>query len=166
MFMKHSSFMWICLSTAVACLMSAYALGARWEAALAFLGCLFLCLLLGRRRYSWLPYILLLLYSFASAYGVLVGLNPWLLAVGMCAALGTWEITLFMQSSRGETQSDYVLRMEKNHLHLLAGVLLLSMLLSLSGMVVRLNLPFLAVVLIVLAALLSIRRLVLLLQNS
>lgn len=164
--MDHKKLLIISISVSALCLSGAYALQLRWEGALLVAGCLGFSILFWRRACSWLPSALLLVYTAAAIGGILLGLQPGLLIAGMTAALGAWEAASFLQSAQGDHENESFQKMQKEHLQRLIQVMAVSLLIGFSGLFLRLQLPFAAVVLIVLAALMGLHQFRLLAQPA
>jgi hypothetical protein len=164
--MNHQKLLWICTIISALCLSAAYAREARYEGILVVIGSLVLHWLFCKRGLPWLPSLILVGYTITASAGLLIGLSPWMLLVGISTAVGSWEAALFMQRVKGDCHIVYFKSMESKHLQLLSWVILLSLLLGFSGLFIHLDFSFFQVVLSVLAALLGLNRLAVLVQDN
>jgi hypothetical protein len=93
-----------------------------------------------------------------AAGGLLAGHSPYLLIIGSVTALCAWDLALFEKSLAGDQHQVLVNVLESNHLQSLGLVVLIGLILTSAGLLLRLTVPFGVIVLIVLLALFGLER--------
>ena len=145
----------------LACMLAGLAAGGHWTAALPALAPALLMLLARRTPSGWLPTAALVLSTGLAAAGILSGGQPFLLALGVVAALAGWDLVLLENSLHGSPPQHAAL-FEGRHLKSLAfaaGLGALGVAVGVGG-ALQLSLPFGILILLVLLILICLDRLV------
>ncbi len=149
----------LCILAALACTMAGFAAGGSWMAALPALAPAFLMLQARRIKESWLPTAALVLSTGLAAVGILSGVRPFLLALGVIAALASWDLVLLENSLRGGPPQ-HAAFFEGRHLKSLALAMGVGVLAVGVGRAIQLSLPFGVLILLVVLILICLDRLV------
>ena len=160
----HAKLFVVSLALGILFLVAGTAMAGRWEGGLAAFVLLGLVLVYHRRQVQWMPSLLLGLYTLAAAGGLLAGGSPFLLMVGVTAALSAWDLDHSISSLEGNAKTEFGRDQQSKRVLLLAGVIGISLILTSLGLLLRLSLPFGAMLFLASAALGSISLLAHLLQ--
>jgi hypothetical protein len=152
----------VCILASLACLLAGLAAGGNWPAGLPALAPALLMLLARRSRAGgWLPTAALVLSTGLAALGCLSGAQPFLLALGVIAALASWDLVLLENSLHGGPPRQAAL-FEGRHLQSLAlaiGLGALGVAVG-AGRAFQLSLPFGVLILLVVLLLFCLDRLI------
>jgi len=129
-------------------MMAGLAAGGNWMAALPALAPA-LIMLIGRRiTPGWLPTVSLVFSTGLAAVGILSGVPPFLLTLGVMAALASWDLALVENSLRAGPPQ-HTAFFEGGHLQSLGLAIGLGVLVVGAGRAVQLSLPFGVLILLV-----------------
>jgi hypothetical protein len=150
----------VCILASLACMLAGLAAGGQWTAGLPALAPALLMLLARRiTPSSWLPTIALVLSTGLAAIGILSGRQPFLLALGVIAALASWDLALMENSLHGSPPQQAAF-FEDRHLKSLRLAVGLGTLAVGLGGALQLSLPFGILILLVVLILICLDRLV------
>lgn len=150
--------LWGCGLVAIICLVCPFGLAGQWSIMLAFAAGALLSWLFRSKIGAWFPSVLLVLYLLAACAGLLMNMEPAWMMVGVTAALGGWDLAQFRLRLQTGAWTDLVLQLERRHAQCLIAALSLGLLLALTGLFLRVQLPFGVIVFIILLALGSLYR--------
>jgi len=126
--------------------MGAFAVGLLW--------------LLSRRVFrAWIASIGLFIFVCASGVGAWLGLSPILMAISVLGSLSAWDLAGFFRRLGRAAPEDDLIQLGKKHLVQLGIFMGVSMILALLGLLIRVNIPFWWVFLLVLVTVLGIMKL-------
>jgi hypothetical protein len=109
--------------------------------------------LYGERRMSgWAASVMLVCCVVAAAFGILLGVHPGFLLVGMVAALSAWDLDHFYRRIKSFEQVANEAEMERRHILMLLFVDGLGLLLAGAALVIRTHIAFSVAFLLGLAA--------------
>jgi hypothetical protein len=149
----------VCILASLACMLAGLAAGGQWTAALPALAPALLMLLAHRTPSGWLPAAALVLSTGLAAAGILSGGQPFLLAMGVIAALAGWDLAL-LENSLGGVPPQHAALFAGRHLKSLAFATGLGALAFGVGGALQLSLPFGILILLVVLILICLDRLV------
>jgi hypothetical protein len=149
----------LCILASLACMLAGLAAGGRWTAGLPALAPALIMLLARRTPAGWLPAAALVLSTGLAAAGILSGAPPFLLALGVMAALASWDLALLENSLRAGPPQ-HAAFFAGRHLKSLALAIGLGTLVVGVGGALQLSLPFGVLVLLVVLILICLDRLV------
>jgi len=112
-----------------------------------------------RWPHRWLPLIGLLLTVTLSAIGLFISAAPVLMILSAALALAGWDLLLWEQALSGDLPAAALSRLAYSHYTSLAVAILLGLLVTLAGRLLRLQLPFGVLIILVLLVLFSLERL-------
>lgn len=147
------------LALSVICLAAGFFLIGQWtgSACAAMVGLLWF--LSRRRTIRWLPHVFLILSLAASAAVILSGGYPLLGMAGSVFALLAWDVHHLIGDLLGTPQKETIGRFEHRHLRSLVLALGAGFLIASVGRMIRLQLPFILLFVIVLLILFGFDRL-------
>ena len=151
----------LCILASLACLLAGLGAGGQWSAGLPALAPALLFLLARRTPSGWLPAAALVLSTGLAAAGILSGQPPFMLALGVIAALASWDLVLLENSLAGGPPQHAAL-FAGRHLKSLAfatGLGTLCVAVGVGG-ALQLSLPFGILILLVVLILICLDRLV------
>ena len=148
----HSIVNRTCLVVSIVCLGSAYVQSGYWWMLLAFPAMAVFWMALKQRSAFQTASGLLFTYVFLAAAGILTGVSVVLLAIGCTAALACWDLTIFGHELADSIPRNDDPRLAKHHLQSLGVALLVGLILAFVSLYLELNIPFIAVVFLVLLA--------------
>lgn len=108
----------------------------------------------------WIASIGLFLFVCASGTGAWLGMSPILMGISILGSLSAWDLAGFFHRLRRAAVDDDLRQLKKSHLLQLAGLMGISLVLLLLGLLIRLNIPFWWLFLMTLAVVLGITQLV------
>lgn len=108
----------------------------------------------------WIASIGLFLFVCASGTGAWLGLSPILMGISILGSLSAWDLAGFSHRLLRAALEDDLRQLKKSHLLRLAGLMGISLVLLLPGLLIRLNIPFWWLFLLALAVVLGITQLV------
>lgn len=141
-----------CLVVSIACLGLAYVQSGYWWILLAFPAMAVFWTAFKQGSVFQTVSGLLSSYVFLAAAGIVTGLSVVLLAVGCTTALACWDLTIFGHEFTHQTSRNDDPRLERHHLQSLGLALLVGLILAFVSSYLELNIPFIAVVFLVLVA--------------
>ena len=151
----HRLLRFLCPAAFAVCLAAGYALAGQW-AGLALAGLMLLAWLFAA---AWPPALLLAASVAASAGGVWVGASPFLMIPAATLALAAWDLVRWDGFLAGDVPAEVRARLERRHYACLALAIGPALLAAMAGSGLRFELPFGALVAVVLLALLGLDRL-------
>ena len=149
---NYSIIKYFCLLISMTCLGAGYILNGYWLIFIVFYVMGLFWLIMKKRSIFFYASSLLLAYVFLASIGMVINLSPPLMIVGCTMALASWELTLFGQSLISNQLSETTTSLGKYHLQSLSILAGASLLLSLVGLYINLQLSFGFVVILVLLA--------------
>ncbi len=148
----------LCSGISAVCLLGGYPLPAVWFGIFAsfslFGGWLFLL----RRPSNSLSMAVLVISVVVAALGLFIGADPLLMIIAATMALASWDLVLFNSSLPGDQSGQSVALLEKVHLGSLGMAIGLGLLVVLAGRFIRLQIPFVVMILLVVLGLFSLER--------
>jgi hypothetical protein len=151
--MLSQRLLWVCRFAAAFCLAAGFGLDSRWEIGLVFLAAALLGYLFKKQMGDWFPSVLFVLYLAAASLGLLIGLAPVWMIIGVTAALASWDLAMFCPRLESGSRPDLVINLERRHVEYLGVSMGLGLLMALTGLFLRLQLSFGLMALIVLLVL-------------
>jgi hypothetical protein len=145
--------------TCAACLAVGYALAGQWAALAAVLIALLAWLLARQGLSTWLSPAALVISVGLAAAGLFAGDSPTLMILSATLALASWDLVLLDHTLAGGSSAKTVTLLEKKHYQSLALALGLGLLAAVTGQMIRFQIPFGGMVLLVILALFSLDRL-------
>ncbi len=162
-FRKISSF--VGLIAYIVCLAVGYVAVGQWPT-LAVVSIAFLTWLPARKWPStWLPSVALVVSVSLAVAGLFAGVSPTLMILSTILALASWDLVLLDHSLMGASFTGTVALLEKRHYQSLALALGLGLLLSVTGRLLRFQIPFCGMILLVTLVLFSLERFLRMLVN-
>jgi len=143
----------------LACLASGFLLVRQWLALAGLLLVLAAWLLAWRKPSRWSSLAALVLSVGFCAAGILLGASAVLMILGAACSLAAWDLSLWALSLVGVSPAEPPVAIAHNHYISLIFVLALSLLVALAGRLLRLQLPFGLMAILVLLVLFSLERL-------
>jgi len=143
----------------LACLVIAFIQVQQWLALAAVILPLLAWLFSARWTYRGLPLAGLLLSIALSGLGLLIGVAPVLMIISAALALAGWDLLLWHYTLPADLPAATLSRLAYSHYRSLALALALGLLAALAGRLLRLQLPFGVLILLVILALFSLERL-------
>jgi hypothetical protein len=149
----------ICQFISTACLVSGFASVGQWAAWV--LGLMIFLAWLSDLKWpsGWLPPLLLIASTGLAAVGLFTGVSPLAMILAATFALSSWDLVLFDHTLVGISSSQTVSILEKKHFQSLALALGLGLLVTITGRVIRFQIPFAGMVILVILVLFSLERL-------
>jgi len=148
----------VCSIAATLCLSVGYMALGDWLALLVWLT-LAVWLLAWRKSSRGLSIFALLLDVSLSAGGLVSGARPELMLISAALALASWDLSLWNMALAGNDRPDSQSSLAYSHITSLALAVGLGLLAALAGRLLRFQLPFVVMVLLVLLVLFGIDRL-------
>ena len=141
-------FFWISLSLTIICLIAGFESGGNWQGAAW-------SMLLGlfwfwawREPTTLLPTLCLIVSIILAAAGILEGIQPWLMICGSAAALAAWDSLLLVSALQNASSRDKTQAYETAHLKYLLMAVGGGIIISLSGLLLSFQFPFLIIMLL------------------
>jgi hypothetical protein len=106
----------------------------------------------------WLTSAALLVSIGWAAFGLLVGASPWLMLLGVTLDLAIWDLVQLDHVLTGGLSTSAVAFLEKKHYQSLAQALGLAILATFIGRMIRFQIPFVVMILLVTIAVFSLVR--------
>jgi len=153
-----SSALTVSIILAGAALTVAYGLGALWLPAVGILVLKALWIVAQRANWSWMGWLMVVLFAGAAAVGTLLGLTPIPLVVGLIAALSAWDLGEFARQLRCVDAVEHEQALKRRHLRRLLIVDGLGLLFALLTLSIQIKLSFGLAVVLGLVALLGLSR--------
>lgn len=148
----------VCPMTCASCLAVGYAMAGQWVALVAVL-IAFLAWLPARQWLStWLSSSALVVTVSLAAAGLLAGASPFLMILSATLALASWDLVRFDHTLTGGSSAKTVARLEKKHYESLVLALGTGLLVALTGRMIRFQIPFVGMVILVIFVLFSLDR--------
>ncbi len=154
------SLIFLCPVISAACLASGYAMTGQGIAVVIALLTLPVWLLARQRPSTMPPSVALVISVSIGAAGLFTGTPSFLMILGVALALASWDLVLWDQTltdnSISSTQTSALL--ETKHYQSLALALVPGLLIARAGPLIRMQLPFMSLILLVILALFSLDR--------
>jgi hypothetical protein len=106
----------------------------------------------------WLPSAALVVSIGWNAFGLLVGASPWLMLLGATLDLAIWDLVQLDHVLAGSLSTNAVAFLESKHYQSLAPALGLAILATFIGRMIRFQIPFVVMILLVTIAVFSLVR--------
>jgi hypothetical protein len=149
----------ICLLLTALCLGFGAAMVGKWFAFAAGSFTLLIGLLAFKWPSSWLPSAALLGSVCLAAGGLLFGASPSLMLLGVTLALADWDLAFLDLVPADGSSVRAVSLLEQKHYQSLALAIGLTLLLTVAGRIIRFQIPFVGMIILVILAFLSLSRL-------
>jgi hypothetical protein len=115
--------------------------------------------------FTWLPSAALVVSVSLAAVGLLAGAAPFLMLLGSTLALANWDLAFLNRILEGSLSTKAVTLLESKHYQSLALVLGLALLATITGRLIRFQIPFGGMILLVTLAFFSLGRLRLMISD-
>jgi hypothetical protein len=149
----------ICLILTALCLGFGIASVRQWIAFTAGLIALLIWLLAYKWPSFWLSSTALGLSVSLAAGGLLLSASPFLMLLAVTLALANWDLAFWNDAPADGSSTRAVSLLEQKHYQSLALVLGLTLLLTVAGRMIRFQIPFVGMLLLVILTFLSLSRL-------
>jgi len=140
---------YICMSISVFCLTAGYSITGQWILALIAILMAPVWLLAKKNSDSALQLICLLASVCLAVMGNLTGASPLLMIFGSGFALAVWDLLLFDHAFGNHSSGEQTLHYENKHFQSLALVLGFGLLVSLAGRLLKFQVPFVVLILLI-----------------
>jgi hypothetical protein len=151
-------FFFVCLVVSVLCLTAGYGFAGQWIGAAIAITSGFAWLPARKYAVSWLPHLCLIMAVGLAVTGQLTGSPPLLMICGSGFALAAWDLILLEGILGTSSSGMQVRRYENKHLQSLGLALAAGLLTASLGGWLRLQIPFVAMMLFVALVLLGLNR--------
>ncbi len=147
------------LALMMTCQAAAYFLIGHWAGSVCAVGMGTFWFFSRRRTNRWLPHIFLFITMAVSVIAILSGADPLLGLAGSVFALITWDVHQLIGDLQGTPQKESTSRYEQRHLRSLVLAVGAGLSIAIIGRLIRLQLPFILLFVLVLLILFGLDRL-------
>jgi mannose/fructose/N-acetylgalactosamine-specific phosphotransferase system component IID len=156
----------ICPLLTALCLAFGYSMIEPWIAFTAALITVLVWLFACKWSSTWLPSAALVVSVSLAAIGLLVGATPFLMLLGALLALTSWDLVFLDHVLSGNSPTKTVTLLERNHYQRLSLALGLTLLGTITGRIIHVQIPFGGMILLVMLAFFGFGRVWRMLSNS
>ena len=139
----------VCMILSVLCLAAGYSIAGQWIGALAASLMVPAWLFVRKHPGTWLPSICLFASVGLAVAGRLTGSPSWLMICSSGVALAVWDLLFLDDAMDGNSAKEQSRQYESKHLQALALAVGSGLLVALLGRLLNLQIPFIAMVLLV-----------------